>query len=327
MELILADQNGFEIRRIWEDVDFDIGGTNDFQISIPYSAYQTDLTYGARVYVPGTEYGGIVQEIAGETENDLIFARGYTWRGYLEKRIIQPPAGADYRIVSGELNAVIAAVIDGSLGNVFAASTENTGVSVSNFQFYRYETALSGLQRMLSSVSYRLNFSYVQTQSTGYVEVSARPAENYGGDVEISQDMQVQFSSTESRRGVNHLICLGIGELKDRTVVHLYADAAGQISQTQSIFGIDEIQEVFDDSNAELDDLIANGTRRLREVMNFREFAATLGDIGAVDYNVGDTLSGRDYITGTSVTKPISGKIVRITGGILSIEYTIEGED
>jgi hypothetical protein len=38
---------------------------------------------------------------------------------------------------------------------------------------------------------------------------------------------------TLNNSGVNHLICLGSGELQNRIVVHLYVDADGNISQTQ----------------------------------------------------------------------------------------------
>ena len=62
------------------------------------------------------------------------------------------------------------------------------------------------------------------------------------------------------KMGINHLICLGLGELKNRTVIHLYADANGVISRTQTQFGSDEVTNVYDYAGAETENLIKSGT-------------------------------------------------------------------
>ena len=38
------------------------------------------------MYVPDTEYGGIVREISTSTKADSITAKGYTWRGLMTKK-------------------------------------------------------------------------------------------------------------------------------------------------------------------------------------------------------------------------------------------------
>ena len=326
MELILATSDGRELRTVWDDIDFDIGGENNFELALDYPSWNADFKQGALLYVPGTEYGGIIKDVEGMTETDQIFVRGYTWRGYLAHRIIEPPSGADYKTVSGELNAVIAEVIGNSLGSLFVVSDTDTGVTVT-YRFNRYVTVNDGLTAMLATKGYRLDIQYVQTETGGYVQIQALPAGNYGSDIEISQDSRLNFMSRDYRMGVNHLICLGIGELAQRTVIHLYADANGNISQTQTITGLNEIVEVFDNPGADSEVLLTTGTERFKTLLNFKSFQAALKDVDDLDLYLGDTFTGRDYITGNVVTKPIVEKIVKRENGLFTVDYKIEGED
>ena len=312
MDLILATANGQEECVLPYDMDLDLGGTNDFQLTASYASWDDRIQIGKKIYIPGTEYGGIIKNISSATNTGNIFLKGYTWRGYLAKRIISPPSGQDYRTVSGELNTII-----GTLVNIpgFVVSTVNTGVSV-NYQFKRYVTLLEGLESMLQTVGYRLDIRYVQTQSGGYVFVEAVKAGQYGDSVDYSQDSMIDFSSTDDQMGVNHLICLGKGELKDRTVIHLYVDANGNISQAQTIGGIDEIVEVYDNSGAETETLIETGTERLKERQSKKTFDASIKKV-EMELFIGDTVTGQDYITGNKVTTPITQKIVKRSNGVI----------
>ena len=319
MDLILASANGVEECVLDYDFDLDIGDSNDFQISLSYGTWDERIQIGKLIYIPGTEYGGIIKRIESATNTGSILLKGYTWRGYLAHRIIEPPAGQDYMTVAGELNDVITGLVSIPL---FRVSDANTGMTVS-YRFKRYADTASGIEAMLESVGYRLDIKYVQTESSGYVLLQAVPVSNYG-DV-FSQDSMIDFSSVDNQMGVNHLICLGKGELKDRLVVHLYTDTDGNVSQTQTFTGIDEIVATFENSGAEIDTLIETGTKRLNEIKSSKSFAPDLKDINNELY-LGDIVSGRDFITGNHVTKPIVNKIVNRTSGIMSYAYKIEGQ-
>jgi hypothetical protein len=124
--------------------------------------------------------------------------------------------------------------------------------------------------------------------------------------------------------GVNHLICLGSGELKDRTVIHLYADVNGVISQTQTQFGADEVTDVYDYAGAEADNLIESGTDQMKANASKNEFAIDLES--AQDVAVGDIVGCRDYITGNTMTAPITTKVVKWKSGFETVEYQLSDE-
>lgn len=327
MELTLATRDGREIGVIPYDVDMEAGGNNTFEIEVPRAACSGEIDYGMRVFVLGTEFGGIVGEIQTMNDPEMVYYRGYLWRGLLKKKIIVPPSGQDYYMISGELNSCIRQLISSVYNDsLMRGCGESTGVSVSGLQFDRYTDLLSGITKMLASVGYRISIKYVEEGTGGFVEIGAVPVVNYSAKIEFSEDDEVKFVVDDARNGVNHLICLGQGDLAARTVVHLYADASGNISETQTFFGRDEIAETFDyPSAADSAELINSGKERFAEVLSRKRFDASAGRI-ETDLQIGDVISGRDYVTGINIVKPIERKILQIVGEIETIEYRLEGE-
>ena len=262
------------------------------------------------------------------TAEDTISLLGRTWRGMLDKKIIRPPDGQDYRKVSGELNAVLNDLITEQFDDYFVVSQDDTGVSLANYQFDRYCTLLSGITKMLQSVEYRLRIAYRQQErgQPGYVELSAVPVVDYSEQIELSQDSQLNFTFNNCRNGVNHLICLGKGELQERQVIDLYVQKDGSIGSEPYYTGVQEIAATYEDTSSETDELEEKGREKLLELMNSTSFAMDVESLD-MDVEVGDIIGGRDYLTGMYAKKPIVKKIYRVEDGKTSLEYGIEGDD
>ena len=98
----LANKNREEIRSADElEGDFAVGDENNFEMISSVDDWTRDIDFGSYLYIPDTEFGGIVSEIESSTGQNQIFLHGDTWRGMLAKKIIEPKPGEDYRIVSG----------------------------------------------------------------------------------------------------------------------------------------------------------------------------------------------------------------------------------
>ena len=108
------------------------------------------------VYIPGTEYGGVIRAISGNTKEDMIQITGTTWRGMLGQRFICPPAGSDYFTVSGDLNACIRTVIGSSFGDLFTVTTDRVIRILSDYRFERYCSVLDGITKMLQELIFRM---------------------------------------------------------------------------------------------------------------------------------------------------------------------------
>lgn len=319
-KVIVADKQGTELRfLLFDTYDFEVGREeNDFEIVIRREEYEYIPKEG-RIYIPETELGGLFRQLDTDTEAGTISVGGLTWRGMMTHKIIQPPAGQDYATDSGELNAIIKARVEAEFPDLFIGSTESTGVTVS-WQYDRYCTMEEGLQKLLQSVGYRLDIAYSEPDNA--VIVQAVPIVDYSDEVEFSSDMRANYTMQQQGDGVNHLICLGKGELRNRLVRHLYIDEDGNVSQTQYYFGVDEIAEVYDNSGAEVDDLIKNGTDRLKSVANKDVFSIKVDP--EIEVAIGDIVGGRDYLSGMTMTAPVWSKIIKFAAGAVEIEYILE---
>ena len=329
-QLILADQNLRDIKPVMDaDIDIAIGsGENDYEIKIRRDRWDERYAYGNVFYIKNTEFGGIIGRKKINTAEDTISLYGRTWRGKLDKKVIRPPSGHDYLKVSGELNAVLYTLVTEQFNDYFVVSQNDTGVSVTNYQFDRYCTLLSGITKMLKSVGYKLHIEYIQQErgQPGYVELSAVPIVDYSERLELSQDSRLNFVFDEVKNGVNHLICLGKGELQDRQVIDLYVGQNGSIGTTQYYTGIQEVAETYEDTSSESDELEEKGREKLQELMNSTSFSMDVESLG-MEVEIGDIIGGRDYVTGMYAAKPIAKKIYKVEGGKTSLEYEIEGDD
>jgi hypothetical protein len=306
------------------NVDMDLGNSNDFEFEMKLASWDREkMDYGFIIVLPDTEYGGMVGDIQTVTKNAKAVMTGDTWRGMLAKKIIEPPSGQDYKTVSGELNSVINSLIGSQFGSLFFVSSKNTGISVQNYKFDRYCTLLAGIETMLTSVGYRLDIRYRRGGAgiPGWVELQAVPAEDFSGSKEYNQDNRINFTARDYRRGINHLICAGTGEGADRTVIHLYVQKDGTIGSKKYYTGLDERVALYSyTSQSDAEKLKEDGTKRLKELMNYKQFDMTVED---VDLNIGDIVSGRDYVTGILVQKPVARKILKLKKGKISIEYKL----
>lgn len=325
MEFIICSTDKMEKGRLPDSAtfDFDIGDTNDVEIICEKGL----LDFGMYLICPGTEYGAIIEERDSWTNEAEEKWTGNAFRRFLQEFIIEPPAGQDYRVVKGDAHDVMRQVLNGAFNNLFTIPETASGIDVGTYQFDRYTDAMSGFVKMLKRKGARINIEVKQGGSNEpfSVVLSAVPIQNMSSEVEYSQDSKIAINLKETRRGINHLICLGKGELKDRQVVHLYAQLDGSISQKKYYAGLEERTAVYDLSNAEgLDELIKGGTDRLKELMGTKTMRMSVQD---TELQIGDIIAGRDYETGLYLQKPVVQKIVRMESGTATVEYKVEGEE
>lgn len=309
MDVILANANGEEERVVNCEYDFSIGGEGTFELSIPYADWTGDITFGKRVYIPGTEYGGIVKAIEGDTSKETVFVRGYTWRGYWSKKLFKGSLNGDL--------AVILETLIGAYSGIFRVSGL-TGITASAM-ISDYVTIEEAARIVLGQFGLRLALKYVQAAESGYCLVSAVPARNT--DDEISQDGYLNFASEDYRMGVNHLIAYN-----GTDIVHVYADINGNVSTVQTLFGTDEFTAAYYDDDDDVTRLRENAMSQLEEMSNYKQLRATYRDTDRIDLEVGDIVGGIDYVTGLKIQKPITSKIVTLRDGNLSIQYGVKEE-
>ena len=327
-DIILADSDGRELGAILDsNITVDTNGEYEFSVQIARSNWYPELTFSSYVYITDTEYGGIIGEVLTDTTLDYVELKGITWRGRLQYKVIEPSAGSDYKTVSGELNQVMKTLIEPEFDGLFRVSSEDTGISVKNFQFDRYCTLLEGLTKMLKSVGYRLQIRLIKEQDEPcYILIEAVPIIDYSAQIELSQDSRLNFTMDDKQNGVNHLVVTGKGEMQERNIFHLYVQKDGSIGKTQYYKGLNEISAVYENTSTETAELEKTSAEQLQKLMNKKTFQMDVAKLG-IEVGIGDIVGGRDYLTGMYMSKPIENIIYEITNDVESITYKLEGED
>ena len=273
---------------------------------------------GQFVFIDGTEYGGVVDEVsyeAGREASGTVLCKGRTWHGILAGKRLLPDSGSGYLSVSGKAGEVLASLIERmGLSGLFSAAYDDSAIK---YTFDRFADGYSGLKAMAKANGRKV----AMRRKGGKVEISLPPIVDYANKVD--SDL-LDFTLTSVHRCVNHLVCAGTGELENRAVIHFYADAAGNVSHTQTLFGVDEICALYDYSNADADKLGEEGKKKLQEYQTQGSVEVEAHD--DIDVDVGDVISARDNAHGRTVSAEVAKKIVKVSRGVATYSYEVGSE-
>ena len=328
------------------DLDLAFGkNENDFECRLLAEAHCCEP--GSLLYIEGTEYGGVVDNIESNSTTREVVYSGRTWHGIMASKVIEPLheneiQGEDstfeidgitihtidnqgnsyvesYLVVSGDVNDCLRFILNRCALSPFVVATEGqAGVAVNKFKFDRYTDAYSGLIKMLKRAGLKMEIAF----KNGQVTVGATAKHDYTAQEEFDSDL-IEFTARKNYKTVNHLICLGTGELAERTVVHLFADEFGNVSEQQTQFGFDEFTAVYDYPNAEsYEELVDSGEVYLKQLWATDQMSV---DFDATDdtYGIGDIVGAYDNVTGLAVAAEIIKKIVTIKNGQTTISYEV----
>lgn len=313
MVIVIADKTGKALREI-ADYSLEVAfGEDENTITITADA-DVMPPNGGYAYIDGTEYGGTIDKIKSGTANNTLSGSGRSWHGVLAGKRIVPASGQSHVVVSGQVANVLQQIVDMvGLDDLFEApSTESDSVAISGYQFERFVDAYTGLKALCLAYGLKLTMRFASNK----VLLGAKAVVDYGSKVD--SDL-LDFDITVTSRCTNHLICGGTGENENRAIVHFYADAEGNVSHTQTFFGVDEIVGFYDYSNASEEQLEENGKKKLEELQTEGEVQVSVHD--DLDIDVGDIVTGRDNRTGMIVSAPITKKIVKVDRGVATYSY------
>ena len=317
MVLVVNDPTVGDIREI-EEFELDIAfGSDENALKLEARAGEAPEE-GQFVFIDGTEYGGVIDQAsyeAGREASGSILCSGRTWHGILAGKRLLPDSGSGYLSVSGKADDVLASLIERmGLSGLFSAASDDTSVS---YTFDRFVDGYSGLKAMAKANGRKVGMR----REGDKVEISLPPVVDYANKVD--SDL-LDFTLTSVHRCVNHLVCAGTGELENRAVVHFYADASGNVSHAQSLFGVDEITALYDYSNADEAKLEEEGRKKLQEYQTQGSVEVDAHD--DIDVDVGDIISARDNVHGKTVSAIVVKKIVQVSRGVATYRYEVGSE-
>lgn len=315
MDLIFANEKLEDVGVLME-YEFDLAfgkDENNFELKVDIDKHCCKAGYF--VYIEGTEYGGIVDGIAIDTASEEVTYSGRTWHGILGSKIITPAQGG--LNIGGSVGECLANIIARvGLSDLFAV-----GASVGNVNsrpLNAYTDAYTAITDILKNSGMRLHIEFNAPKAT----LSALPIVDYSKDEQFDSDL-LAFQIKKATNTVNHLVCIG-SERADgsRLEAHLYADANGTISQTQTFFGLDEYALVYETSTESTDELIESGTEFLQKELIQDAIEIDLDD-ESDRFGIGDIVGAFENVTETEVAAPIIKKIVTVKNGRITISYEV----
>lgn len=276
---------------------------NSFTLEMGLDDY-SKLSDGCCVYdEDNPQFGGMVRAIRIQTAQNSLTWQGLTFAGILGTKIIEPPAGHAYRILTGTFAQKVDAVLTNiGMSNVFY--TDADGGSTGEWQIDRYTDALTALRKLAAQNNLSMVVSFDANHVGQKLKISFSPSRTVEAGDEYDSDL-FSFDIEKDLKPVNHLICLGGGQLQNRDVYHLYSNSTGVISETQTLFGKDEVESVYDYSNVEsLEELKKEGRKHFQELLD----NATKMEITPPDeavFKIGDIIAGKEKTSGIYVEKQV----------------------
>lgn len=299
---------------------------NDFNVKLTDMSGVPDVN--SYIYGDG-EVGGVVRGYSLAADGALSLV-GDTWSGILQKAVLRPPSNAMYFTASGEASHVVELVIS-AVGLSWLFSVNPTsGISISHTFMGRDDKAQDTSGRFMGAWSaiwqvcleheLRISLKYDGELKKVVIDVA------HLVDNTDEEAISVGASSIvyDTVKPTNHLVCLGQGEGTARTVVDLYMDKNGRVSQTKTISGIGEITEIYDNSGAkDTAKLISDGTNQLKEGFVAADTVKVEADANvSIDMWIGDYVGGADERTGVSAAAIVSKKILKVDHGIETVSYS-----
>ena len=295
----------------------------DFKLDLAFGADENDFSLTVNgpvqpvphgyVGIVGTEYGGVVDAVQSKRDgaSRTAVCTGRTWHGILDGKVLCPDAGASHITVAGSAQDVAASLVARmGLEGVFLAYRDETAPYIATSDLDRFCTGWEALRKLFAGVGCRCAL----TLAGSAVEVSAVPVRSVMDDAGGA----VGFDAKLDHRPVNHLVGLGSGELQDRVVTHWYADADGNVSRTQTLFGTDERAAVYDYNNADADELDEKTREKLVEM---QDSSTASVEVEEATVGIGDTVTAHDDELGIEVTAKVSKVVVKVSDGVLTVEY------
>lgn len=328
MELTFTDKNYRDIGLIEPyDGDFAWGADeNDFSIDV---AGGNVPEVGAMIYAEGSDLGGIVTGYKSDVGAEAFTIIGHTWTGVLNRHVISPNKGQAYLTLKGDVtDCVVQLVTRANMGGLFSVNPARVGINVTHTftgsqseeqqGAGRYMGAWAAMWQLLLEANCKARFSWSEQFKRVVIDVMERKAYT---DNE-SQMVGVAIVGISTQLPTNHLICLGKGELENREVVHLYTDTRGRISQTQTIKGIDEIAETYNQSSSEGQELIKNGTKHLNGLWKKSQQVSIKSNSTSQPFDLGDVIGGTDPHSGVSAQAVVTKKVASFKQGQMTYSYT-----
>lgn len=210
LDRIIYTNSDREEQGIFEnfEIDVDVADQKDFEIKMP--AYAAVLDADCFWFVQNEEYGGIVDQVDGDTDASQITYKGRNTRGILASRFIELD-GNNSKTVSGYPADIFNELFRlCGLDSLFVADEQLLAqdeylIEVINYQISGYRTLYDTMISIADSVNSTIKFYYSSHDTKWHVYTEL--IEDFSDYLNYCQDNSIQYRTQNIINAINHLIC------------------------------------------------------------------------------------------------------------------------
>lgn len=313
MDLIYTNSN-FEDIGVLQGYSLDMAfgvDENNFELKVKKG---TDIDIGSLIYFENTEYGGVVDGMKVDTQSNDIVYFGRTWLGIMKgKRYPEQTSNT----ANGTVVEIITTLLERYGIDYIVPSPTSQIEGTYRITFSENELWYGSMESQFKKLCDLVNGKLVMIHNGRNLVLGIEPFVDYSVSKEFDES-QIQFSVERDFRHINHLIVYS-----QTNEVHLYSDVDGNISRTQTQFGINEVCGDYKSNAQYQPQAIEDGTNYLKEIIRQSSKINVVFNANEDIYGIGDIIGAYEPITKTLVKEKITKKIVRSNGGKLTIECQV----
>lgn len=258
--IIYTDENRQEVDILQEfEIDVDVANQKDFQIKM-YAGSNEGLKTGCFWFIQDEEYGGIIDEVKGNSANSEITFIGRNARGILASKVVEP---LPQKAISGTISDVFNNIIEScDLLDLFVADKMGNEQYIVNHQLVSYKDLYTVLNGIAKSVNCTMSFAYKSIDNRWHITLDR--VQDYSDYLNYCQDNSIKFETDVVVNAPNHIICIN----EAGYVIHLFTDENGGLmpytfkdnpledsdyildKRNQVIYGTKEYTKLVEVSNA-----------------------------------------------------------------------------
>lgn len=312
---------------------------NDFYLEIKKNTFKKyDIKEDDFIYIPNTEYCGIVKKI-NHQEDNIVLVSGPNLRFFLNKMVIFPDYNSSYHarddyIIIKDMNAnkaiekLMQSTYYSAFFNLFRFGTKtDKTVSCQARYEYLYEKIISMLDE--SSLRLKITHSYDFENRNFIIEAVEKNVLN-----ELyNDDLNIKINSTiDNTSKVDTIVALGKGDLHERKVILIKRTVENGQEKYQTVTDLSKNEEgtidsavyVYDYSSCESDeDLVAKAIDEFKENHTGTTSIEVSMSDSKKELQLGDIITSYDDVTKLNIETEITRKTLTIENGKVSIEYKV----
>ncbi len=245
MELIYTDKDFIDVGIVdCVELDYDCAGDKDFELTVETGGIGMEKR--SMWYAIGTEYLGIVESVASDSEEDTVTYSGTNTRGLLAKKILE--SDREIIVYAGNASEIINEML-AQTDSTELFVCDDTNLDIPECQIVSYTNVYDAIVQLLKTVNAVPVF---EVRNDRKVHISADLRDDFSDEIQYQGNNTYGFKITDDGLGYNHMICKASEDSGEKYIIHLFTDENGGVQSYSKVDSPKQDSEYILDKSKQL---------------------------------------------------------------------------